>query len=441
MIRGYRQPTRLSAFRLLLSALCLLTLLPPPVAAQTASDTRPVLAPGAPHPGAWWPNRGSAPRSAYTGPEACARCHPAIAQSWERTQMAHALQPASESQFLLANPDMSFQHGAYLYRVARERGQSVYSVTDGHHTLSIPLLWAYGVGVVGQTFVFRVNNTYYETEVAYYPVLHRLSIVAGLPDSIPPTLQEAFGLPLIPVAAQQCISCHTTAAVTDDRLHVDTMIRGVTCEACHGPGAQHVARMENRSLSTRASGTRAAPAIHPPPVTSESRSAIFNPGSLNPVSLENFCGECHRTSRLVIAEELHGLDTVHYEPYRLEMSQCWIMTRRITCLTCHDPHQPLQHDPSAYDAACLSCHPSTPNHQATALANGRGTGLQQGMSGDVPYVTSDTPASPAVGRACPIANHNCVTCHMPECYLPSAPFTMSDHFIRIVTQNDACAGK
>lgn len=349
--------------------------------------------------------------------------------------MAHAMRPAADSEYLRANPDLSFQHGPYTYRITTGANQSIYSITDGEHTLSIPLLWAYGVGVVGQTFIFRREGIYYETEAAYYPVLHRLSIVAGLPDSVPSTLQAAFGLPLVPMAAQQCIACHTTAAVTSNQLHVNTMIRGVTCEACHGPGSRHVALMEQRAFkpSKRGSageGTAASKLGH---------SLIFNPASLSPAAIENFCGECHRTSRLVVSEDLHGLDTVHYEPYRLEMSQCWIMTRRITCVTCHDPHQPLDPNPAAYDPACLSCHPSTPAHQArtgSARLASRTARPRESVSRLDAAATSSASA-----RSCPVATKNCTTCHMPKCRLPRAPFSMSDHFIRIVGPNDPCSTK
>jgi Cytochrome c554 and c-prime len=384
------------------------------VVAQTVSDTRPELTTAQPHPSLWWPNQGSEPRSAYTGPGACARCHRAIWESWQKSQMAHAMEPASDSEYVRANPDMSFEHGNYTYRLIHEGDQSIYSVTDGSHTLSIPLLWAYGVGVVGQTFMFSLNSTYYETEIAYYPVLHRPSIVAGLPSGIPPTLPEAFGLPLAPLAARQCISCHTTAAVTSNELHVDTMIPGVSCEACHGPGAQHVAQM------AKARNSKVV------------RSLIFNPATLDPVNLESFCGECHRTSQLVVREGLHGLDTVHYEPYRLEMSQCWIMTRRITCVTCHNPHQALQHDPAAYDSACLGCHYSNSMRRARLHR----IEPQPGAAG---HSAPDLTVASAVGSVCPVSDRNCVTCHMPKCRLPRAPFAMSDHFIRIVGPDDACS--
>src|SRR5579883_2121191 len=238
------------------------------------------------------------------------------------------------------SPSLSFQRGPYTYRIDVEGNQAIYSVTGGSRVLSIPLLWAYGTGVVGQAFVFQKNGVYAEAEAAFYPVLGKLDVVAGLERAAPRTLEQAFGLPLIPIAAQQCIACHTTAAVVEGKLRVRTMIRGVTCEACHGPGARHAAEMKKLARAGQSGET-----------------FIFNPARLDPEDLENFCGVCHRTSERVIREGLHGLDTVHYEPYRLEMSQCWIMTQRITCITCHNPHEPLQRTAAAYDSACLSCHP------------------------------------------------------------------------------------
>ncbi len=386
--------TRQPVIRALLLVMALLALGPASLCGQTVRDTQPEMLPVGPHPKGWWPNEGSAPREAYTGPEVCASCHPSESAGWRASEMAHALVPAAESAFLRAHPHMSFQRGPYTYRIDVEGNQAIYSVTGGSRALSIPLLWAYGTGVVGQAFVFQKNGVYAEAEAAFYPVLGKLDVVAGLERAAPRTLEQAFGLPLIPIAAQQCIACHTTAAVVEGKLRVRTMIRGVTCEACHGPGARHAAEMKKLARAGQSGET-----------------FIFNPARLDPEDLENFCGVCHRTSERVIREGLHGLDTVHYEPYRLEMSQCWIMTQRITCITCHNPHEPLQRTAAAYDSACLSCHPGQAKQTAAA----------------------------SVGKKCPVATRNCTTCHMPKCRLPLAPFTMSDHFIRIVSPTDACA--
>lgn len=375
-----------------LIAICLATAASPWLRAQSVLDTRPETGAAEAHPSGWWPKDGAAPRSAYAGPESCEPCHKAEFADWQSSQMAHAICPAAKSDFL-AGRRLTYQWGPYRYTVDNTGNQAVYSVSDGRRKLSIPLLWAYGTGVVGQAFIFRLDQTYYEAEVAFYPVLGHLDVVAGLSRTPPTDLRQAFGLPLSPDAARQCIVCHTTAAVTSHRLNVESVILGVTCEACHGPGAQHVAAMKAGARGVERTGT-----------------SIMNPAHLSPADLEGFCGACHRTSERVIGEGLHGLDTVHYEPYRLEMSQCWIMSQQITCITCHNPHQPLARGAAAYDAACLSCH-----------------------SGAAHAVND------ATGNVCPVAKRNCVTCHMPKCRLPLSPFSMSDHFIRIVRPGDACA--
>src|SRR5260370_33293331 len=78
---------------------------------------------------------------------------------------------------------------------------------------------------------------------------------------------------------------------------------------------------------------------------------------------------------------------------------------RLACIACHDPHQPLVHDPVLYDEKCLACHVVTPTKKA--------------MLGHP-------------GKACPVRKKDCVTCHMPRVVLPNmhAPFT--DNLIRIV---------
>ena len=40
------------------------------------------------------------------------------------------------------------------------------------------------------------------------------------------------------------------------------------------------------------------------------------------------------------------------------MSRFWATAGdpRITCIACHNPHQPLVHSTAAYDIKCLACH-------------------------------------------------------------------------------------
>ncbi|MGH9448289.1 MAG: multiheme c-type cytochrome, partial [Terriglobia bacterium] len=101
------------------------------------------IAPAPPHPKGWWPNEGLPPRGAYTGPGVCAECHRTIYEEWKTSQMAHAIKPATQSKFVLADPDMVLKRGLYIYKIELRQGQVLYSVTDGQRTLSVPLLWAF----------------------------------------------------------------------------------------------------------------------------------------------------------------------------------------------------------------------------------------------------------------------------------------------------------
>jgi hypothetical protein len=135
---------------------------------------------------------------------------------------------------------------------------------------------------------------------------------------------------------------------------------------------------------------------------------IMNPARLDPVESVDFCGACHRTWEDVVTSGFVGLGLLNlrFAPYRLENSKCWGKPdARLTCVACHDPHQPLEHDPAAYDSRCLDCHVNQPGAK----------------------ITDDYP-----GAACPVSTKNCTTCHMPKIDSSIQHSTFTDHWIRIV---------
>ncbi len=73
-------------------------------------------------------------------------------------------------------------------------------------------------------------------------------------------------------------------------------------------------------------------------------------------------------------------------------------------MACHDPHQPLVHEPSAYDSKCLACHGVRTESTGTHVAK----------------------------TVCKVANSNCVTCHMPKYELLELHAVFTDHDIRVV---------
>lgn len=362
---------------ILLTGLLAGILVPQRARAQMVTDER-VHDPG------WWPTKGAYLRADYVGPQACAECHPAQAEAQKTTAMALAGGPSQDSNILRRHDLLTVTLGDFTYTITREGERSIYTVSGGSETFSQPLQWAMGLGVLGQTFVYERQGSFYEGRVSFFSSVDRLDLTPGQHTTRVKSLADARGRLLSEAEAKECFACHTTAAVAENRLDPSQLIPGVTCEACHGPGARHLAAVKS---GANAKGT------------------IFNPATLAPGDSMDFCGACHRTWSDVRQMNVRSQNNVRFQPYRLLESRCWSPDdARIQCMACHDPHQPLISEPSSYDEKCLACH-----------ATSKGTPLARGKK----------------ARACPVEGRNCVSCHMPKVEPAGLHFSFTDHRIRI----------
>ena len=174
----------------------------------------------------------------------------------------------------------------------------------------------------------------------------------------------------------RCMFCHNAyPTIPKEYADVDgasvfpaTLPSGIDCQRCHGSGAAHV---------TAARGHKPMPEI---------RAAIVNPARLSSARQLDVCMQCHlettsaelpgsimKFNRQVFSyrpgEPLgdysqyfdHAPKTGHddkfeivSEAYRFRQSKCFLKSEgRLTCTTCHNPHQAVITHP---DAACASCH-------------------------------------------------------------------------------------
>lgn len=158
----------------------------------------------------------------------------------------------------------------------------------------------------------------------------------------------------------RCFACHSTGPVSlaaDDAIvpsaRLDAVLLsgvihhlphelGVRCEACHGPAAAHV---------------RDPAHVHP-----------LNPGRLPADQLNAFCGWCHRMpAGAAWTPDLRNPWNARHQPLMLAASACFRESKgRLTCLTCHFPHAPLEQKLAAYDAFCAGCHAQPKHKQAVA---------------------------------------------------------------------------
>ena len=334
----------------------------------------------------WWPTKGTPSLREYVGPGACTKCHAEIAASQQKTPMFNAARRPSDLPHLQQRGRLLFSDETYDYILSPGLSETKISVKDKTSAVSATVGWVFGADA--QTYVLRQNDVYLESRLSYYPGRGGLDITPGHKAAAPGNISQALGDPVDHEVIRRCFGCHSTASTTAGNFDPEHAVLGVTCEACHGPGLQHVTAKEV-APDQSAAGT------------------MLDPERLSPVDSVDFCGACHRTpvDVAVFMPRHMGISSIRLQPYRLERSLCWGASGdpRITCIACHDPHKPLVRDSTAYDAKCLKCHAEL---------------------GSPPSATPEP--------ACTVGTKDCVSCHMPKFEIPNVHATFTDHFIRVV---------
>ncbi len=334
----------------------------------------------APAGSAFWSVRGR-----FIGSKQCATCHPAQAKNFHENSMSRALEPAGTCANLKGDIHFTWTDGKYSYSIARDGEKVLYRVTDGQETIETQLLYAFGQGKVGQTYVYDLNGRFYESRVSFYSKLQGLDLTVGAANRKPPDLKAAAGRLMNSEDVRDCFGCHTTGARLGNTLQLTNFEAGVQCESCHGPGGTHVGSIRNG---------KPAPG------------SIRSLKGMDAQETSEMCGVCHRTWETVVTMGLKGINTARFPVYRLTNSACFLLTdRRIACTACHNPHEGLVSDDRHYDVKCTACH----NQANTALKR----------------------------RVCKVAKANCTSCHMMRVEPPESHHAFVDHWIRVVrSKND-----
>lgn len=317
-------------------------------------------------------------------PVSCGTCHAGVVRSYSSAPMHHAMEPDGANAELIAHPDLKTTIGAYTYRVETKTGHTTYSVTDGANTISVFVQWIFGQKT--QTWMLEKDGRFYESLVSYYP---RDNVLDTTPDDAnvkPKSLIEAMGRPVSTAEVRTCFECHASGLVAGEKLTPAKAIPGIGCERCHEGSQQHMADAAGDNFSTIPKALK----------------------RLDSQQISNLCGQCHRTFDTVIRDRLHGNGTVRFQPYRLELSKCFVGNDpRISCIACHDPHKAADRVAAHYDSKCLACH------------------------------SLNTAPAAHAAKICPVSKSNCTSCHMPKTEIPGNHAQFTDHYIRVVKAGEA----
>jgi hypothetical protein len=330
------------------------------------------------------------PRSvtAFVGARTCRECHPAEYAAHARSGHSQTLRAATDAPAARWLGGKSFpdpeQPGVTWSYDIKGRQLTALRRTD-ERTERFLLDYAFGSGHRAVTFVSttRAKSGGWEGRehrLSYFQHLESMGLSPGQqqgPDRVPGT--TAVGRDLSPRRVVRCFNCHSTitSARPGQDLDPATLIPNVSCERCHGPGQSHVeaARHGRTGLAMP-----------------------FGPEGWTAGTLLRMCGECHRVPEVSPPGAIRPDNDVlaRFQPVGLAQSRCYLRSEgRLSCVTCHSPHDRPSTDRLGYEALCLNCHQAAPQ-----------------------------PACPVSPRA------GCIDCHMPRREaIRGALF--ADHWIRI----------
>jgi hypothetical protein len=328
----------------------------------------------------------------YAGSASCVKCHKDISHSFLNTAHYFSSRPASlknihgsfntDSNTVVYNDSLKVvmeKHASGLYQSAYLSGRKIDSQ---------PFDIVFG-NSKAETYIFWKGNEPHELPVSYFKNLHSWTISPGYDGN-----EVDYSRPII----SRCFQCHSSyikdaPPQTQSLHHVaafdkSSLIMGIDCERCHGPGANHVNfQTENPELKTakyitkfsvltRAQKLDACGVCHSSSREQFQTSAFnFKMGdTLSKFKELSFLPEDPNPPKLDVHGNQNGL---------LATSQCFIKSN-MDCTNCHNSHVNESSNLAVYSQRCMACH-SEANHNFCKMA-------------------------PKLGA---MIKNNCIDCHMP----------------------------
>ncbi len=243
------------------------------------------------------------------------------------------------------------------------------------------LLWGFGAGRKGITFLGRAKNgDYGQSLLSWYRKTNSLDVTTGLEKKVKDSHDALADWMTLP-QREHCFNCHVTREAEAAPETMNEKDVGIRCERCHGAGQKHI-----QAVTTKKRG----PGL-----------AIRNPGKLKAIEQLYFCGACHgippgSTAVYTISRNMADPRIVRYPAQRLVLSRCYTETPgNLNCTSCHNPHENLPQSVQYFDSKCKSCHRT---------------------QGPAP--------------SCSAASKDCVQCHMPRATGFMTHSDFADHWIR-----------
>ncbi len=290
----------------------------------------------------------------FLGADACRACHEEKYVSFVQT--AHHLSSqsatieaiqgsfaAGENQLQTINPELVFsmiQHDSRCYQ----------KVNFYDWEFEVPIDLIMGSSKLAQTYLYWDFDALYQMNVTYLAQADRWINSPGYFDG-----DAAYARPI----PTRCLECHSTYADfrgNANHYTPNSLILGISCERCHGPGREHVDFHGQHPLEKQAK-------------------FVTVPTDLNRQQQLDVCGQCHSGASVPkglpysfrpgdrLEDHYHPMDeaklqnSVHAsnQASRLARSECFKHTQ-MACADCHNPHRNERGQLAVFSGRCLKCH-------------------------------------------------------------------------------------
>lgn len=350
----------------------------------------------------------------YVGMEACRQCHEQVYETFIQTGMGQSWGIATKAKSAADyNPSKALVYDSvkdFYYKPFWD-GDSLaileYRLNgrDTTHKRLEKVSYIVGSGQHTNSHILNINGYLHQAPITFYTQKGKWDLAPGYEQGMNSRFERKIEL--------ECISCHNGyPGFVNGSLNKYTQVKlGIDCERCHGPGSLHVAE-KKKGIVVDTSQT--------PDYT------IVNPRRLTTTQQNNLCMRCHLQGISVLNTGKTFLDfkptellsqtmntfmptysgnenkmimASHVE--RMMMSQCYIQSKKMSCISCHNPHVSVKNTAtSQYNTACKNCH--TSNSECNA-----------------PKIEKEK------------VQDNCVQCHMAKNTSIDIPHVaVTDHYIR-----------
>ena len=355
----------------------------------------------------------------YVGMSTCQQCHNPIHTSFMHTGMGQSWDSATmqKSKAVFDKHAVVYDKFKNFYYKPYWKDSALYILEyrlngrDTTYRREEKIEFIVGSGQHTNSHIWNSNGYLFQAPLTFYTQ-------KGMWD-LPPGFEDGANSRWNRIISNECMSCHNMYPQPDftaDNKFVSVKT-GIECERCHGPGSIHVAeKLTGIIIDTSKQADR----------------SIVNPRRLSVELQTELCERCHLQGISVLQEGktffdfkpgmmLNEVENVFMPRYtggdnsfimashadRMKQSKCFIESKTMSCLTCHNPHISVKLTSiETLNDQCKSCHNTSEKSCTETVVN-------RSMQDD-----------------------NCYYCHMPVSSTMDIPHvTVHDHRIQIPVSN------